>query len=65
MAMALLSRHRYTRKHVVGLQDVTLCICLNSPANRAFKLAHLIHIEKLHVIFWYDSFTFHGAGHAR
>ena len=58
MDMDLLSRHRYTRKPVAGLQDVTLCICLNSPTNRAFKLAHLIHIEKLHVIFWYDSCTF-------
>ena len=53
-----LSRHRYTRKPVASLQDLTLKICINSPTNRAFKLAHLIHIEKLHVIFWYDSFTF-------
>ena len=52
-----LSRHRYTRKPVAGSQDVTLCLDLNCPIIRAFKLAHLIHIEKLHVIFWYDSFT--------
>ena len=52
-----LSRHRYTRKLVAGLQDLTLCLDLNCPIIRAFKLAHLIHIEKLRVIFWYDSFT--------
>ena len=58
MGVDLLSRHRYTRKPVASLQDLTLKICINTPTNRAFKLAHLIHIEKRHVIFWYDSFTF-------
>ena len=52
-----LSRHRYTRKPVAGLQDPTFCLDLDCPMIRAFKSAHLIHIEKLHVIFWYDSFT--------
>ena len=34
---------------VTGLQDLTLCIDLNSPIIRAFKLAHIIHTEKAQV----------------